>query len=174
MRACSATSAVQRSSFSRLGTWSFGGKSTRDKLAGFADLSIRYFRPIVNAASTLRVVSVITAFLGALLLLGTWDGLYEKLSLPQALPALGPQIGGIALLALAYLLWYAASTLELRRPVVLAGSLFYLGSAALIASWLIFRDKVDLGVDDTGWVILIISAVVFAALGVVLARWART
>jgi hypothetical protein len=128
----------------------------------------------MEGASTLRVTSVITALLGALLLLGTWDGLYERLSLPQALPALGPQIGGIAVLALACLLWYAGSTIELRRPAATAGSLFYLGSAAVIAGWLIFRDKVDLGVDDTGWVILIISAVVFAALGGVLARSART
>jgi hypothetical protein len=128
----------------------------------------------MDGASTLRVSSVVTALLGALLLLGTWDGLYERLSLPQALPALGPQIGGLGLLALAYLLWYAAPTLELRRPVALAGSLFYLASAALIASWLIFRDKVDLGVDDTGWVILIVSAVVFAGIGSVLARSVRT
>jgi hypothetical protein len=128
----------------------------------------------MDRAPTLRATSIVTALLGLLLLLGTWDGLYERLSLPQALPALGPQIGGIALLAFAYLLWDAGSTLELRRPVAFAGSLFYLGSAAVLASWLIFRDKVDLAVDDTGWVILIVSAVVFAGLGVVLARSART
>jgi hypothetical protein len=128
----------------------------------------------MERAPTLRATSIVTALLGLLLLLGTWDGLYERLSLPQALPALGPQIGGIALLAFAYLLWDAGSTLELRRPVAFAGSLFYLGSAAVLASWLIFRDKVDLAVDDTGWVILIVSAVVFAGLGVMLARSART
>jgi hypothetical protein len=128
----------------------------------------------MDRAPTLRATSIVTALLGVLLLLGTWDGLYERLSLPQALPALGPQIGGIALLALAYLLWYGGSTLELRRPVAVAGSLFYLASAALLASWLIFREKVDLGVDDTGWAILIVSAVVFAALGAMLARSART
>jgi hypothetical protein len=127
----------------------------------------------MDGAPTLRVTAVITALLGVLLLLGTWDGLYERLSLPQALPALGPQIGGIALLALAYLLWYAASTLELRRPVAVAGALFYLGTAALIAAWLIFRGKIDLQVDDTGWAILIASAVVFALVGGALARSTR-
>ena len=127
----------------------------------------------MDGAPTLRVTSVITALLGLLLFLGTWDGLYERLSLPQGLPALAPQIGGIALFALAYLLWYAASSLELRRPAALAGSLFYLGTAALLALWLIFRDKPDLGVDDTGWAILIVSAVVFAGIGAMLARSAR-
>lgn len=138
-----------------------------------SDLSPRYFRPVMDGAKTLRVTSVVTGLLGVLLLLGTWDGLYERLDLPQALPALGPQIGGIALLALAYLLWYGSSTLELRRPVAVAGSLFYLGSAAVIASWLIFRDKVDLEVGDTGWIILIVSAVAFAGLGAALARSVR-
>ena len=127
----------------------------------------------MDRVPTLRVTSVVTALLGLLLLLGTWDGLYERLSLPQALPALAPQIGGIALLALAYLLWYAASTLELRRPVASAGSFLYVGSAAVIASWLIFRDKADLEVNDTGWIILIVTAVVFLGLGAALARSTR-
>jgi hypothetical protein len=127
----------------------------------------------MSGGATFRVTAVVTALLGALLLLGSWDGLYNRLDLPQALPALGPQLGGIGLLALAFLLWSASATLELRRPVAIAGVLFYLGSAALIASWLIFRDKVDLGVGDTGWAILIVTAVVFTGLGAVLVRAAR-
>src|SRR3954464_401184 len=51
---------------------------------------------------------------GGLLLLGTWDGLYSRLDLPQALPALGPQIGGVALLSLASVLWPAGSNPALR------------------------------------------------------------
>jgi hypothetical protein len=43
----------------------------------------------------------------------------------------------------------------------------------VIASWLIFRDKVDLEVGDTGWIILIVSAVAFAGLGAALARSVR-
>jgi hypothetical protein len=128
----------------------------------------------MNGASTLRVTSVITALLGVLLLLGTWDGLYSRLDLPQALPALSTQIGGVALLSLAFLQWSAASINELRRPVALAGAVFYLGSAVVIAAWLIFKDKIDLGIGDTGWAILIVSAVVFAALGAGLARSVRT
>jgi hypothetical protein len=127
----------------------------------------------MNGGSTLRVASVVTVLLGALLVLGTWDGLYDRLDLPQALPALGPQLGGVALLSLAFLQWSAASTDTLRQPVALAGAAFYLISAAVIAAWLIFKDKIDLGVGDTGWAILIVTAVVFALLGGALARSAR-
>ena len=58
--------------------------------------------------------------------------------------------------------------------MAIAGVLFYLGSAAVIASWLIFRGKDDLGIGDGGAVILIVTAVVFAALGAALARAARS
>ena len=119
------------------------------------------------------MAAVVSGLVGAILVLGTWDGLYSRLDLPQALPALGPQIGGVALLSLALPLWHAGSNPALR-PVGLAGAVFYLGSAAVIAAWLIFRDKVDLEIGDTGWTILIITAVVFVALGLVLARAARS
>jgi FtsH-binding integral membrane protein len=133
-----------------------------------------YFQLVMNGAETFRVTAVVSALLGALLVLGSWDGLYDRLDLPQALPALGPQMGGIALLALASLQWSAGTTEALRRPVALAGAFFYLGSAALIAGWLILRDKIDLEVGDTGWAILIVTAVVLAGLGAALARSARS
>jgi len=120
------------------------------------------------------VAAAASALVGAFLLLGTWDGLYSRLDLPQALPALGPQIGGIALLGQAFLLWSAGSNPALSRPVALAGGFFYLSSAAVIAAWLIFRHKIDLGIGDTGWVILIVTAGVFALLGAALARTARS
>lgn len=128
----------------------------------------------MSGGATFRVAAVVSALLGALLILGTWDGLYSRLDLPQALPALGPQIGGVALLALAFLLWSAGSNLALRRPVAIAGALFYLGSAGVIAAWLIFKDKVDLGIGERGWVTLIVAAVIVALLGVALARAARS
>jgi hypothetical protein len=127
----------------------------------------------MNAGSTLRVASVVTTLLGLLLLLGSWDGLYERLDLPQALPALGPQLGGVALISLGFLEGSAASSMAMQRPAALAGAVFYLGSAAVTVAWLVFKDKVDLGIGDTGWAILIVSAVVFAGLGVALARSAR-
>jgi hypothetical protein len=120
------------------------------------------------------VAAVVCAILGALFVLGSWDGLYDTLDLPQARPALGPQIGGLALLGLAFLHWSAASNPGLRRPVAIAGGLFYLGSAVLIASWLIFRDKADLGIGEGGWVALIVAAAVLALLGAALVRAARS
>ncbi len=120
------------------------------------------------------MTAVVAALLGLLLLLGTWDGLYSRLDLPQALPALGPQIGGVAMISLSFLLWSAASNLALRGPAGLAGALFYLGSAAVIAAWLIFKDKIDLGIDSRGWVTLIVTAVILALLGAALARASRS
>ena len=128
----------------------------------------------MSGGATFRVAAGVSALLGALFLLGSWDGLYNRLDLPQALPALGPQIGGLGLLGLAFLLWSAGSTPELRRPVGIAGVFFYLGSAIVLASWLIFRDKIDLEIGDTGWVVLIVAAVAFAGLGAALARAARS
>jgi hypothetical protein len=127
----------------------------------------------MSGGATFRVAAVVSALLGALFILGTWDGLYSRLDLPQALPALGPQIGGVALLGLAFLIWSAGANLALRRPVAVAGALFYLGSAAVVAAWLIFKHKVDLGIGDTGWVVLIVTAVIFAGLGAALVRAAR-
>ena len=127
----------------------------------------------MSEGATFRLAAVVSALLGALLALGTWDGLYGTLDLPQALPALGPQIGGVALLTIAFIQWSAGSNPALRRPVAVAGALLYLGSAAVIASWLIFKHKIDLGIGDAGWVVLIVSAVVFAALGALLARSSR-
>ena len=127
----------------------------------------------MSGSQSLRVVSVITALFGILLVLGTWDGLYDRLDLPHAVPALAAQVGGVALLSLAFLQWSAASADALRQPVALAGAGFYFGAAIVIAAWLIFKDKIDLGVGDTGWAILIVTAVVFAGLGAILARSAR-
>src|SRR4051794_6361281 len=128
----------------------------------------------MSRGATFRVAAVVSLLLGLLLALGTWDGIYERLHLPQAFPALGPQVGGIALLALTYLIWSAAANPALRGPVGIAGAVFYLGSAAVIAAWLIFKDKIDLGIDEGGWVVLIVASVVFAVLGLSLARASRT
>jgi hypothetical protein len=56
---------------------------------------------------TLRPAAAAALLIGALLLLASWDGLYDTLDLPQPLPALAAQVGGAALIGLAYLLWSA-------------------------------------------------------------------
>jgi hypothetical protein len=123
---------------------------------------------------TFRLAAVVTVALGALLLLSSWDGLYDELDLPQAAPALPTQIGGLSLVALAFLLWSAAGSVELRPPVAIAGVMVDGGAAILIASWLIFREQEDLGIGDQGNVELIVAAAVLAVIAGGLARAGRS
>ena len=133
-----------------------------------------------RAATVLRVHAVVTLALGALLVADTWDGLYEWLALPQALPALLAQLGGVVVVAFAYLLWRAAAAPgELRRTVATAAAVANGGAAVIIALWLIFRGESNLelttqGVVDTqGIVELIVAAVVLGAFAVADAAVAR-
>jgi hypothetical protein len=123
-----------------------------------------------RAANVLRVHAVVTLAVGALLFADTWDGLYERLALPQAFPALLTQLGGVFVVAFAYLLWRAAAAPgELRRTVAAAATVANGAAAVIIALWLIFRGKSDLevttqGIVDTqGIVELIVAAVVLGA-----------
>jgi len=111
--------------------------------------------------------------LGLLLLASSWDGFYEALDLPQAKPALFPQIGGAALVALAYVLWSAPGTVELRRVAATAGVFTHGLGALIIAAWLIFRGTDDLDLDTLGTVLMIAGAVVMAALAAWLAKETR-
>jgi apolipoprotein N-acyltransferase len=122
---------------------------------------------------TFRLAAAISALLGLLFLFSSWDGLYRTLDLPRAAPALGPQIGSLAIFGLAYVLWSAVTEPTLARPAAIAGVLFYLGSALVIASWLIFKSKGDLTIDSGGVAILIVAAVGFAALAAALVRVSR-
>jgi TRAP-type C4-dicarboxylate transport system permease small subunit len=120
-----------------------------------------------RAALVLRLDAVVAVAVGALLVLGTWDGLYESLDLPQALPALPAQIGGVVLLAFAFLLWRAAQAPgELRLAVAQAGAASKAAAVLIIAAWLIFRDRDDLQIGTQGIVELIIAAVVLIAFAV--------
>jgi hypothetical protein len=123
-----------------------------------------------RAANVLRVHAVVTLALGLLLVADSWDGLYEWLALPQALPALLAQLGGVFLVAFAYLLWRAAAaTVELRRTVATAAAGANGAAAVIIALWLIIRGNADLAVttegivDTQGIAELIVTAVVLAA-----------
>ncbi|MFL5836832.1 MAG: hypothetical protein ACJ76K_09660 [Solirubrobacteraceae bacterium] len=123
-----------------------------------------------RAANVLRVHAVVTLALGALLVADSWDGLYEWLALPQALPALLAQVGGVFLVAFAYLLWRgAAANVELRRTVATAAAGANGAAAVIIVLWLIIRGKADLAVttqgivDTQGIVELIVAALVLAA-----------
>jgi hypothetical protein len=124
-----------------------------------------------SQTAMLRAAALVTLAIGGVLLLGTWDGLYEALDLPQGLPALSTQLGGAAMVATAYLLWAAASRPELAPTAAFSGAIALGGGALVIAAWLILQDpNDDLGIDTLGTVILIAVAAVFAVLALGLAR----
>jgi hypothetical protein len=123
---------------------------------------------------TLRLAAAAALLIGALLLLASWDGLYDALDLPQPLPALTAQVGGAALLGLAYLLWSSSTRPELGVVAAGAGAIAQGGGALVIAAWLIFRDQEQLGIDTLGTVVLIVAAAVLALLALAQIRFALT
>jgi hypothetical protein len=116
-----------------------------------------------RATLVLRANSVFLIVVGLVLLADSWDGFYDAFDLPQALPALAAQLGGVFALAFAYVLWVAPRSSVLRK---IAGAAAVAdGLAALIlAVWLIFRDKEDLGIGDLGTALLILAIVILAGL----------
>ena len=125
------------------------------------------------ASSTLRAAAAASFVLALYLLLSSWDGLYETLELPQGLPALTAQIGGAGMLGLAYLLWAAAPRPEVAPVAARAGAIAHGAAALIIAGWLIFRDKPDIGVQTAGIVILAVAAVALGGLALAQARVGR-
>jgi hypothetical protein len=125
-----------------------------------------------TGSSTLRLAAAVALLIGVLLLIATWDGLYDALALPQPIPALAGQFGGAALVALAYLLWTAAARPELVGVAAATGAIAEGLGALVIALWLVFRGEEDLGIDTLGTVILIVTAIVLALLAVAQVRLA--
>lgn len=121
-----------------------------------------------------KLAATAALVVGALLLAASWDGLYDALDLPQPGPALVPQIGGAAMVGLAYVLWSAAGDAALTPVAAGAGAVTFAVAAVTIAAWLLFRDpQEDLGIDTLGIVLLAGAAVVLAVLGAAIAREAR-
>jgi hypothetical protein len=103
-----------------------------------------------------------------MLVLSSWDGLWEPLDLPQGYPVLTAQMGGMALLALAYLLWAASTRAEFAQVAAVAGVIGLGGGAAVIAAWLLFRERIDLGIGDLGIALLAGTAAVLALVALAL------
>ena len=122
----------------------------------------------------LRLDAAFDAVVGVVLVLSTWDGLYDAVTLPKPNPALLAQLGGIALVALSYLLWLAADSAALRRPVALAAAAANAGSALTIGLWLVLRGEEDLLIDSGGIVLLAVVAIVLAGFAVAQAMVARS
>ena len=110
------------------------------------------------------VDAVYSAATGVVLALGTWDGLYDALDLPQGKPAIFTQVAGAVLLGVAYLLWLGTRTPALALPLARAAAIMNALSAGLFIAWLIHG---DLGIGTLGKVELIASAVLMSLLAVV-------
>jgi len=119
----------------------------------------------VSSRRILRADAVVRLVLGLLLVLGSWDGLYDALDLPQGKPALFPQLGGLALALLAAVFWVASDLAALTRPLALAAAFVNVLTALLLAAWMLFRDLNEVwGVGVLGHVLLSIVAVVLVLL----------
>jgi hypothetical protein len=108
----------------------------------------------------LRVVfwvdAVFSALAGVLLAAGTWNGLYDKLDVPQARPAMFVQIGGAVLLGVAYLLWLGTRTPALMLPLARASAIMNALAAGVVITWLIHG---GLGIGDQGkWELRLLAA----------------
>jgi hypothetical protein len=119
----------------------------------------------VSTRRILRADAVARLVLGLLLVLGSWDGLYDALDLPQAKPALFPQLGGLALLFLAYVLWAASDLATLARSIALGAAVVNSLTALLLVVWMLFRDLDEIwNVGVLGHVLLSIVAAVLLLL----------
>lgn len=92
-----------------------------------------------QARRVLRSDALLDVGLGVLLLLASWEGLYELLGLPAPEPAIFAELAGVLLLAFAYLLWVAPDYTVLARRVSEAAALANGLAAALLALWLASR-----------------------------------
>ena len=119
----------------------------------------------------LKANALLDLVAGLLLLMGTWDGLWDALDLPQGRPALFVQIGGATLLGLAYAMWRAADIDALRGPVALGAALADGLAVVVIVAWLLSGNLK--GVDALGTTLLILVALVLAAFTVLKAAGAR-
>ena len=125
-------------------------------------------------ATVLRAAAGVAFAFGLLLMLDSWDWLYQDaLNLPQALPALAAQLGACAVLGLAYILWAASTRPELAGVAATGGAITSGLGTGLIGAWLIFRGKDDLLIGDRGTALLVGGAVVLAITTLALVRVAR-
>jgi hypothetical protein len=125
-----------------------------------------------QARQVLMANAVFDLLAGLLLLMGTWDGLWDALDLPQGQPALFVQVGGATLVAWAYLLWRAADEPPLRASVARAATLADGLAALVVLIWLVTGELPD-DVDALGTILLIALVVVLGAFAVLKARVAR-
>lgn len=122
-----------------------------------------------RASLWLRADALFDAGMGLLLLMATWDALYEALGLPLAAPPMYAQVAGGLLCGYAYLLWTGAESSGVRR---LAGTTAVVNVAGIVVLviWLVSG---ELGAETLGEVILWAAVIALAAFAVAEAGIAR-
>ena len=85
----------------------------------------------------LRTTALVDAAFGFVLLLGTWDRLYNALHLPSAHEPFYAQIGGAFVVGMAYLLWRAHRHASLEQGVALGAGIAHGLAAAVAIAWLL-------------------------------------
>jgi hypothetical protein len=84
----------------------------------------------------LRGNGVLDAGAGVCLLLATWDGLYDRVGLPDPDPAIYAQVGGAFAVGFAYVLWIAPRDAKMTRVLSAMSALVNVLLALLALAWL--------------------------------------
>ncbi len=109
----------------------------------------------------MRANAVFFALAGLLLLVATWQGLYDLLRLPIAQPEVLSQLGGAVLIGFAYVLSTAPDNPGMLRPVATGVAVANALAALVILVWLVTG---KLGIGGFGDVIFVAALLILAAL----------
>ncbi len=115
----------------------------------------------VQIRQVMRANAVFFALAGLLLLVATWNGLYDLLRLPIAQPEVFTQLAGAVLIGFAYVLSTTPDNPAMLRPVATGVAVANGLAALVILVWLVTG---KLGIGGFGDVIFVVSLLVLAAL----------
>jgi hypothetical protein len=115
----------------------------------------------VQIRQVMRANAVFYALAGLLLLVATWNGLYDLLRLPIAQPEVLTQLGGTVLIGFAYVLSTTPDNPAMLRPVATGVALANGLAALVILVWLVTG---KLGIGGFGDVIFVVSLLILAVL----------
>jgi hypothetical protein len=111
----------------------------------------------------LRTTALVDAAFAFVLLVGTWDRLYDALELPSAHEPFYAQVGGAFVVGMAYLLWH-------EQSVARAAGIAHALAAGVAVAWLLNTGS---GVGSHSGKALMLLATVFAFLALLDFRIAR-
>jgi hypothetical protein len=115
----------------------------------------------VQIRQVMRANAVFYALAGLLLLVATWQGLYDLLRLPIAQPEVFTQLAGAVLIGFAYVLSTTPDNPAMLRPVATGVAVANALAAFVIIVWVVTG---KLGIGGFGDVIFVASLLVLAAL----------